>query len=225
MNGGLREEQTRESVDLGGSTGLGGIDELELAAGNAGADDTVSERTVAADRVSSTRVSAASAGANSTSDVDESDELDVEDEDEQSGDEHRNTLSSYLLYFAWVVSVIATLGSLYFSEIRGFIPCELCWYQRILMYPLSVILGIAAYNNDLRIKKYILPLSIIGICVSLYHYLLQKVPGFALAKPCVQGVPCDMMYINWFGFITIPFLALVAFSLITISLLAIRKRG
>lgn len=136
----------------------------------------------------------------------------------------RGSMQSYLLYAAWLVSVIATLGSLYFSEIRGFIPCELCWYQRILMYPLTIILGIAAYQNDTRIKKYVLPLTIIGGSISLYHYLVQKVPGFGGFSPCVQGVPCNMQYINWLGFITIPFLALIAFILITISLLLIRTR-
>jgi disulfide bond formation protein DsbB len=126
---------------------------------------------------------------------------------------------SYLLYFAWIVSVIATLGSLYFSEIRGYVPCELCWYQRIFMYPMSVILGIAAYYGDVSIKKYVLPLSIIGGLISVYHYMLQKVPGFEGIKPCTNGVPCNVDYIDWLGFITIPFLALVAFFLITFSLL------
>ncbi|MFD0712687.1 disulfide oxidoreductase [Paenibacillus sp. GCM10027626] len=127
-------------------------------------------------------------------------------------------LREYTLYLAWMVAVVATLGSLYFSEIREFIPCELCWYQRILMYPLSILLGIAAYTNDRKIKKYVLPLSIIGGCISLFHYLEQKVPGFASIKPCVNGVPCSTQYINYFGFITIPFLALVAFTLISVLL-------
>ena len=73
------------------------------------------------------------------------------------------------------------------------------------MYPLSIILGIAAYQSDKSVKKYVLPLSVIGACVSLYPYLVQKVPGIAAMKPCTQGVPCSGMYINWFGFITIPF--------------------
>lgn len=124
----------------------------------------------------------------------------------------------YALYLAWLTAVIATLGSLYFSEIRGFVPCELCWYQRILMYPLSVILGIAAFYEEIRIKKYILPLSVTGGAVSLFHYLEQKVPGFAAIKPCSQGVPCNAEYINVFGFATIPFLALAAFFLITFFL-------
>jgi disulfide bond formation protein DsbB len=125
-------------------------------------------------------------------------------------------IQKYALYVAWVVAVIATLGSLYFSEIREFVPCELCWIQRIFMYPLAIILGIAAFNNEINMKKYVLPLSIIGGSISLYHYLVQKVPGFADIKPCVQGVPCNIQYINWFGFVTIPFLALTAFTLISI---------
>lgn len=125
----------------------------------------------------------------------------------------------YMLYLAWLAAVTATLGSLYFSEVRGYIPCELCWYQRILMYPLSVVLGIAAFYDDLRIRKYVLPLSILGMCVSAFHYMEQKIPGFASIKPCTQGVPCNTQYINWFGFVTIPFLALIGFTLITLLLL------
>ncbi|MBP3950794.1 disulfide oxidoreductase [Bacillus suaedae] len=118
------------------------------------------------------------------------------------------------LYSAWLVSLVATLGSLYFSEILGFVPCDLCWYQRILMYPLSLILGIATFKSDFTIRKYVLPLAMVGWIISLYHYLIQKIPGFAPIRPCVSGVPCNAQYINFFGFITIPFLALVAFSLI-----------
>ncbi|KKB34706.1 Disulfide bond formation protein BdbC [Bacillus thermotolerans] len=123
------------------------------------------------------------------------------------------------LYLAWIVSVIATLGSLYFSEIKEFIPCELCWFQRIFMYPLAVILGIAAFYNEIKLKKYVLPLSLLGGLISIYHYMEQKIPGFAGIKPCVQGVPCNTQYINWFGFITIPFLALTAFTVISILMI------
>ncbi|MDQ0214487.1 disulfide bond formation protein DsbB [Oikeobacillus pervagus] len=128
-------------------------------------------------------------------------------------------IRQYSLYFAWIVSVVATLGSLYFSEIRGFIPCELCWYQRILMYPLALILGIGTFQNDQTVKKFVLPMAMIGWCISLFHYLEQKVPGFAEIKPCVNGVPCNTEYINWLGFITIPFLALIAFSIIIVFML------
>lgn len=128
------------------------------------------------------------------------------------------------LYLAWVVSLVATLGSLYFSEIQNFIPCELCWYQRILMYPLTLILGIGTFQNDPTVKKFVLPMAIIGWCISIFHYMEQKVPGFAKIKPCSDGVPCSGEYINWLGFITIPFLALVAFTLIVLMMLLIRKQ-
>lgn len=124
----------------------------------------------------------------------------------------------WVLYFAWLVSVVATLGSLYFSEIKGFIPCDLCWFQRIFMYPLVVILGIGTFQSDISVKKFVLPLSLVGGLISLFHYLEQKVPGFGGIRPCVSGVPCSAEYINWFGFVTIPFLALTAFTLITISM-------
>lgn len=128
---------------------------------------------------------------------------------------------SYALYIAWVISLTATLGSLYFSEIREFVPCELCWIQRIFMYPLTILLGIAAFTNDVRMRLYVLPLTLVGGAISLYHYLVQKVPGFADIKPCVQGVPCNIQYINWFGFVTIPFLALTAFTLMSIVLIVL----
>jgi len=124
----------------------------------------------------------------------------------------------WFLYFAWLVSVVATLGSLYFSEIRGYIPCDLCWFQRIFMYPLVLILGIGTFQSDMSVKKFVLPLSILGGTISFFHYLEQKVPGFGGIRPCVSGVPCSSEYINWFGFITIPLLAITAFTLITISM-------
>ncbi|MDL4839848.1 disulfide oxidoreductase [Aquibacillus rhizosphaerae] len=133
-------------------------------------------------------------------------------------------MRQFALYFAWVVSIIATLGSLYFSEIRGFIPCELCWYQRIFMYPLTLILGIGTFQNDPSIRKFVLPMAIIGWCISLFHFLEQKVPGFAAIKPCANGVPCSSEYINWLGFITIPFLALTAFSLIIVFMFVLNTQ-
>ncbi|WP_337874683.1 disulfide oxidoreductase [Exiguobacterium sp.] len=136
----------------------------------------------------------------------------------------KSFFEKYGLYLAWLVALTATLGSLYFSEIREFVPCELCWIQRIFMYPLTIILGIAVFTDDRAVRKYVLPLTIIGGIVSLYHYLVQKVPGFAEIQPCAQGVPCSGQYINWFGFITIPFLALTAFTLITILMWNVKKR-
>ena len=137
----------------------------------------------------------------------------------------QSSQNAILLYGAWFVALIATLGSLYFSEIKGFIPCELCWYQRIAMYPLVLILGIATFRNDAKVFIYVLPLSLLGGSISILHYLEQKVPGFGGIKPCVSGVPCSSEYINWFGFATIPFLALIAFILISVAMVVLAVRN
>ncbi|HEY2420617.1 MAG TPA: disulfide oxidoreductase [Neobacillus sp.] len=131
------------------------------------------------------------------------------------------------LLLAWVAAIIATLGSLYFSEVLQFIPCTLCWYQRIFMYPLAVILGIAVYRNDQGIYKYVLPLSIIGMLLSGYHTVLQKIPYLQQFEMCTTGVPCSKDYLNLLGFITIPLMAFIAFTIITICLvvLARSKKG
>jgi disulfide bond formation protein DsbB len=128
------------------------------------------------------------------------------------------------LLLAWISAIIATTGSLYFSEVRHFIPCTLCWYQRIFMYPLVILLGIAFYRNDRGIYKYVLPLSIIGMLLSGYHTVLQKIPYLQQFEMCTTGVPCSKDYLNWFGFITIPLMAFVAFTIITICLLYMKKK-
>ncbi len=122
------------------------------------------------------------------------------------------------LFIALLAAWIATLGSLYFSEIAGFVPCKLCWVQRIFMYPLAAILLVAVVRRDDDVPYYVLPLSLIGMGVSTYHYLLQKTDLFTESTVCSGGVPCSIDYINWLGFITIPFLALTAFVIITISM-------
>lgn len=125
----------------------------------------------------------------------------------------------YGLNLSWIVAIVATAGSLYFSEVRMFVPCNLCWWQRILMYPLAVTLGIASWFDDkVAAARYVLPISIIGMGVSAYHYAGQKFPGLIPPGVCRGGVPCDTSYINWLGFITIPLLAFTAFTLITILL-------
>jgi disulfide bond formation protein DsbB len=123
------------------------------------------------------------------------------------------------VYLAILVAWVAMLGSLYFSEVAGFVPCKLCWYQRILMYPLALILPIAALRRDDGVPAYVLPFSVTGIFVSTYHYLLQKTNIFSGSSVCTGGVPCNIAYINWLGFITIPFLALTAFVIISLLML------
>lgn len=129
-----------------------------------------------------------------------------------------------LLFAAWATSIIAMFGSLYFSEIRQYEPCLLCWYQRILMYPFALILGIAVVKKDYRISLYTMALSAVGAMISLYHYSLQKVPFMADNAVTCGRVPCTGQYINWLGFITIPFLALTAFIIIFILSLIIWKK-
>ncbi|KXY40031.1 hypothetical protein AT257_06725 [Bacillus cereus] len=122
----------------------------------------------------------------------------------------------YTLFIAWGVSFVSTIGSLYFSEIMKFTPCTLCWYQRILMYPLILILGIALTKKDYNIANYSFPIATIGFCISLYHYATQKISFISETTPACGRIPCTAEYINWFNFITIPFLALIGFSIIMI---------
>lgn len=129
-----------------------------------------------------------------------------------------------LFFFGWAISIIATFGSIYFSEIRQFIPCELCWWQRIFMYPLTILLGVAYVRKDWKMSLYACIFSGVGGTISIFHYALQKFPMLQTADFC-QGISCSGAYINWFGFITIPFLALVAFILIFISNLIVFRHS
>lgn len=120
-------------------------------------------------------------------------------------------------YISFTIALVAMLGSLYFSEILRYQACTYCWYSRILMYPLVVILGIAAVRKDVKQSIYVMTLSALGFGMASYHYATQKLPAFSDATLNVCGeVPCTTQYINWLGFITIPFLALLAFLLIFI---------
>lgn len=114
----------------------------------------------------------------------------------------------------WVTSLVATLGSLYFSEVRDFIPCEMCWYQRILMYPIFIMTTIAYIQKNAKIALTTAVFSCIGGAISLYHYGIQKVSFLQDSAPACGQVSCTGAYINWLGFITIPFLALTAFVII-----------
>ena len=122
-------------------------------------------------------------------------------------------------HIALLAAWIAMSGSLFFSEALGWPPCVLCWYQRILMYPLTLILAIGIWRRDRGLHLYVLPFSIIGAFVSLYHYLLIKTDWFP-PPPCAAGIPCTVDYLDWFGFINIPFMALMAFLIITGMMIA-----
>lgn len=122
------------------------------------------------------------------------------------------------LFSAWLVACVASLGSLFFSEVMNLAPCVLCWYQRICMYPLVLILLAGLFPVSKTVIRFSLPLAFIGWLISVYHNLLYYKILPESAAPCVQGISCTTIQIQWLGFITIPFLSLVAFSLILILL-------
>jgi disulfide bond formation protein DsbB len=118
-----------------------------------------------------------------------------------------------LLIGAWLVAAIAMAGSLYFSN-SGLVPCKFCWYQRIAMYPLVPILGVAAFRRDVGVWRYALPLSVVGGLISLYHAALQLQPALEVTE-CTVGAPCTLRYFAVFGWISIPWMAGAAFVWIT----------
>jgi disulfide bond formation protein DsbB len=136
----------------------------------------------------------------------------------------RDGVTPFALQVAWIVAVLATFGSLYLQFGEQLNPCEFCWFQRICMYPLSLLLGIAAFRGDIQVaKRYFMGLAVVGAGLAVYHYQLELVPG----EPTVCGtaVPCNVAVINVFGFISVPFLSMAAFLLITALLLMARSHG
>lgn len=126
----------------------------------------------------------------------------------------------YLPHIAWVIAILSTLISLSLSEVLHWAPCVLCWYQRILMYPLSAIFAIGVVYKDKFVWRYTLPLTILGAGIAAFHTLLQwRIIPDALA-PCVTGVSCTTVHMNWFGFVNIPLLSFISFSGLTILMLA-----
>lgn len=129
-----------------------------------------------------------------------------------------SSLGEGALTLAWLVALVATLGSLYFSEVANYTPCKLCWYQRIAMYPMALILGIAALNRDLNVRRYVIPMLAVGSAISIYHYVLQRWPNLETAS-CDPTAPCTATYVWKFHYISIPFMALSGFALIAVLLL------
>ena len=130
-----------------------------------------------------------------------------------------------LVFTAWLIATASALGALFFSEIMQLPPCSLCWYQRILMFPLVLILPVGLFPFDWKVVRYALPLAIIGWLFAVFHMLL--VAGIVPEKlePCTQGVLCSETVIEWFGFVTIPLLSVAAFSSIIALLVMTQFRG
>ena len=121
------------------------------------------------------------------------------------------------LTVAAAVAVVATLGSLYLSEVADFPPCRLCWYQRIAMYPLAVMLPIAAWRRDHAVRWYALPLALVGGAVSIYHMVIERFPSLE-SGACEVTNPCSIIWVERFGYLTIPTMALSGFVLIALLL-------
>lgn len=128
-------------------------------------------------------------------------------------------------YIAFAQASIATLGSLYFSELAGFPPCILCWYQRICMYPIVAILTVGILRKDKKVGLYVLPFSVIGMLIAFYHNLLYYNIIPESIAPCQAGISCTTKFIEWFGFVTIPFLSLAAFAIITVCMIISLKKN
>ena len=130
-----------------------------------------------------------------------------------------------LLFLCWLVASVSTMGSLFFSYVMEFPPCVLCWYQRIFLFPLVIILATGLFPHlDKNVVKFALPLAIIGWLTALYHNLLYAGIIPESIQPCTQGVSCTEKYIDLFGFMTIPMLSLLSFSTIIALLIIFTRR-
>lgn len=126
----------------------------------------------------------------------------------------------HLLAWAWIVAAVATSGSLYFSDGVGFVPCLLCWYQRIAMYPLVLVLGVGLVRGEPGAWRYAVPLPLVGLLIAAYHVALQLRPSLEVVS-CQAGAPCSARYVAVFGFISIPGMAVAAFLLIAALMLVL----
>ncbi len=122
-------------------------------------------------------------------------------------------------FTAWLLAATATLGALFMSEIMGFAPCVLCWYQRIFMFPLVFILAVGLFPFDPKVVRYALPLAAVGLLVAGFHLLLTAGYIPETLTPCRQGIPCSTVQVEWLGFVTIPLLSFLSFLVINALLI------
>jgi disulfide bond formation protein DsbB len=130
-----------------------------------------------------------------------------------------------LLFAAWLLASVATSGSLFFSYVMDFAPCVLCWYQRICLFPLVVVLARGLFPFDRGVVKYALPLASLGWLVAAYHNLIQAGIVPESLQPCATGVSCTEKYVNLFGVLSIPALSLLAFTALAGILIALDRRS
>ena len=127
------------------------------------------------------------------------------------------------LWLGFVVALVSTLGSLFYSDIMMYTPCKLCWYQRIFMYPQVILLGMAAWKKDNFVVNYSIVLSAVGLGISAFHYYGQMIDSGVLACATLgQTASCATLHVLDYGYITIPMMCLTAFTLI--ALLMVSKK-
>lgn len=129
------------------------------------------------------------------------------------------------IFLAWLIAMVSTLGALFLGEIMGYAPCVLCWYQRIAMFPLVFVLAAGLFPFDPRVVRYALPLAVAGWLLAMFH--LALVAGWIPEniRPCQADVPCSDVVVVWFGFVTIPLLSLLSFSMVVGLLLFTQFKG
>ena len=130
-----------------------------------------------------------------------------------------------LVFAAWLVAAASTLGALFFSEVMDLPPCTLCWYQRIAMFPLAILLPLGLFPFDARVVRYALPLAVLGWGVAAFQVLLVAGLVPKGPTPCTKGVPCAEVQVEWLGFLNIPVLSLFAFTTLIALLVAAHLRS
>lgn len=130
-------------------------------------------------------------------------------------------LREIALAFATAIALVATAGSLFFSEVAGYVPCELCWYQRIAMYPLTVVLGVAAIRGDRQVWRTAVPIAALGSVISIWHIAIERNPLLG-GDVCDPAAPCAVRWVEEFGVLTLPTMALIGFVAIIVLTLAAR---
>lgn len=123
-------------------------------------------------------------------------------------------IKNHALYMAWLIALIGLLCSVFFGELLHHEPCRLCWYQRVCLFPLVLILGIAAYKEDARIIVYAMPLALLGIFFALYQVLGIFIPKMSTPALCGYKINCSEQLMEFWGFLSFPLISLIGFLLI-----------
>lgn len=140
-------------------------------------------------------------------------------------DHVRELLTRPARWLAVAIPAGATAGSLWFSEVAGFVPCELCWYQRIAMYPLAVVTLVGVLRRDRHLLFYVAPIAGVGFAISLWHWLIERVPSLTATSSCSVTAPCTVPWFTEFGFVTLAFMAAAGFAGTVVAVALSRTRS